>query len=508
VVALVLATGVMAVFLVATPPLPARAIGPNQCPWPAHLDANTTNVAFPDQNANYYTLFLLSAPFTRLRITGLFPHARYMSFTTYTGQTQAIDGINDVHIIPDSGQPVDNPFIAGNSRNTSGSKRSYTVYVAKGQKPANPAPNTIYTTDADGSHSNATSFIVIYRTYRPDRLYPNDGGGGEPLPTVHADPGDTPIGDASKCSTAPDPNNGIGDIFTNGMLPQLPAGSANCYPGLSPPAWHKFTNIVTAEIQGTNNTCLSDNPQNNLTGGTDTLPRGGFLENLDNKYIAAILNVDNFPKPDQPNVLVVSSRVPTTPDTFPNTAVMPGGQLRYWSMCSNEGLTTRFYACVMDDGVTRLTNAGDYCLVVSRTSQRPRNANTRHKVNWLPFGIAHDNVLIERNMLPDPGFGQAIQSVAPGNEQKGLGAFYPTSTYLSVADFEKQGCPGFSGSTAFGTQPGDLTAGSSGSGLPNTAAPMAHSLAPFVMLMLGLMTAAVWGAVAQVRAKSGAGPKA
>jgi hypothetical protein len=162
----------------------------------------------------------------------------------------------------------------------------------------------------------------------------------------------------------------------------------------------------------------------------------------------------------------------------------------------------------MDDGVTRLTNAGDYCLVVSRTSQRPRNANTRHKVNWLPFGIAHDNVLIERNMLPDPGFGQAIQSVAPGNEQKGLGAFYPTSTYLSVADFEKQGCPGFSGSTAFGTQPGDLTAGSSGSGLPNTAAPMARSLAPFVMLMLGLMTAAVWGAVAQVRAKSGAGPKA
>src|SRR6202022_3007004 len=147
--------------------------------------------------------------------------------------------------------------------------------------------------------------------------------------------------------------------------------------------------------------------------------KGGFLENLDNKYISTILNVDTFGA-----VLLVQSRAPTTPNTYqePGTShgvnLMPAQtQLRYWSMCSNEGLSTRFYACVMDDGLARLNASGDYCLVVTRTgATRPRNAAAAHTINWLPFGVLHDNVLIERNMLPDPTFTQAIQSVSPGNE--------------------------------------------------------------------------------------------
>ncbi|MGB2940506.1 MAG: hypothetical protein WBD38_09460, partial [Candidatus Dormiibacterota bacterium] len=459
---------------------------------------NTTNVAFPDQNANYFTFALPSLDFDSMILTGRYPHARYMSFTTYTGQTQAIDNIHDVNIVPKSGIASDNPFIAGNARNTEGTPRDYQVTVLKKQKPASPLPNTIYTTDFDGSHSNLATFIVIYRTYRPDKAYPNDGGGGEGLPTITLYPtaGPSIELDSSACSTAPDPNNGISDTLANTSLPSLPIGPLNCYPGLNPPAWHRFTNIATAEVQGTNNTCLMDNnPQNSLTGPLDTnIPNGGFLENPDNKYIAAILNVDNFPSPGQPNVLLVRSRVPTTPDTYPNTPVMPGGQLRYWSMCSNEGLSTRFYACVMDDGLARLNSAGDYCLAVSRTADRPRNANVKHNVNWLPFGVLHDNVLIERNMLPDAGFGPAIQNVAPGNE-KALGIYFPTSTYMTVADFEAKGCPGFTNSTAFGTQPGDLPA----TVLPNTSGP--GPIAALVALAgLGLVLILA-GGVARIRAR-------
>lgn len=479
-------------------PRQAGATGPQPtCPWTTHLDPNTTNVAFPDQNANYFTLMLApSAALTSLTIRGRFPHARYMSFTTYTGQTQAIDGINDVHIIPKSGKTADNPFIAGHARNTEGSVRDYEVTVVRGPKPAPPNPvpaNTIYTTDADGSHSNLASFIVIYRTYRPDVAFPNDGGGGEPLPSVSgtlAPPasGTVMFGDPSTCSTGPDPDLGVNGVLTNTTLPQVPVGAAGCYPGLNPPAWHRFTNIATAEVQGTDSTCLMDNnPQQSLTFAIDmTIPKGGFLENPDNKYIAAILNVDNFPVPNQPNVLVVRSRVPTTPDTYHNTLVMPGGQLRYWSMCSNEGLTTRFYACVMDDGLARLDGAGEYCLVVSRTTQRPRNANAAHKVNWLPFGALHDNVLIERNMLPDPAFGPAIQNVAPGSEQKGLGPYFPVSTYMSVADFEKAGCPGFAATTHFGAVPGDIA-----DRLPTTAAGGAGVPAVVMLVLAGLAVASL-----------------
>ena len=482
----------LAALLAMAPQLPADAAGPDQCPWKLHLDANTTNVAFPDQNANYYTLAIPSALDTSLTITGRFPHARYMSFTTYTGQTQAIDGINDVHIVPDSTHAVDNPFIVSNARNTEGAIRDYQVTVLKGQRPANPATNTVYTADAKNTHSNLGSFIVIYRTYRPDQAYPNDGGGGEQLPTVIENRivgGPMQLGDSSQCSTAPDPNLGVNSFLADTTLPIFPVGMINCYPGQNPPAWHRFTNLFTAEIQGTSNECFGDNnPQTSVTPALDAnLPAGGFLENLDNKYIAAILNIDNFPAPGTPNVMVVRSKVPTTPDTFNNVPVMPNCgsvcQLRYWSMCSNEGLSTRFYACVMDDGLTRLTTTGDYCLVVSRTGSRPRNANTPHKVNWLPFGVAHDNVLIERNMLPDPGFTQAIQNVAPGNEQQGLGSFYPTSSYMTVADFEKSGCPGFGSTTRFGALPGDIPGG----GLPNTGSAPVGPRAMLALAAMGLL---------------------
>jgi hypothetical protein len=64
-------------------------------------------------------------------------------------------------------------------------------------------------------------------------------------------------------------------------------------------------------------------------------------------------------------------------------------------------------------------------------------------------------------MLPDP----TIQKATAGTEAQTLGAYFPSAAYMTAADFEKQGCPGFTASTAFGTQPGDLP----GTALPNTS---------------------------------------
>jgi hypothetical protein len=452
-----LGLAIVASILAVVPATPARAVivTPN-CAWETKLDPNTTNVAFPDQFANYFTMIWPLAGTSSLTIKGRYPHARYTSFTTYTSQTQAVDGVNDLHIMPRDGNPADNPFLPGNRRNTEGPVRDYQVEVINGQRPAGEQFNTVYTTDTNGSHSNRAFYIVIYRTYRPDIGL--DNGGGELLPTVTVNPTAGPSFDlpSSGCTTLPDPNLGFNGILTNTTLPTVLPGQADCYPGLNPPAWHKYTNAATAEIQGTYNQCLMDNnPQQSITPVTDTtIPAGGFLENLDNKYISTILNVDAFGP-----VLVVVSRVPTTPNTYQQAGTNHGAnfmptkprQLRYWSMCSNEGLSTRYYGCVMDDGLARLDSSGDYCLVVSRTADRPLNADTAHKVNWLPFGVLHDNVLIERNMLPDPSFTRAIQSVQPGNEQAGLGVYYPTATYMSVAQFQSQGCPGFSQQTALGS---------------------------------------------------------
>src|SRR5258708_2305890 len=97
----------------------------------------------------------------------------------------------------------------------------------------------------------------------------------------------------------------------------------------------------------------------------------------------------------------------------------------------------------MDDGLTRLDHQGDYCLVVSNPANRPRNANAAYRVNWLPYGPMHSSVLIERNMLPEPSFNYSIQIATPGQEIQSLGAYYPSATYTSVANLEKNGCSGF-----------------------------------------------------------------
>ena len=443
---------------------PARAAvsGP-ACPWTLRLYADVTNVAFPDQYANYFILRLPgegpipATPGSSLTITGLYPHARYISFTSYTPQTQALDGVNDLNIDPDPGSV--NPFVPGAARYLPDTRRHYTVTALAGQRP-DGRHNTVYTTSRDGSHT-APDFNIIFRTYRPDSGF--SPGGGEPLPSVtwNVNGQHIPVGDSSQCS---DSNTLASDQFNQGVaetsLPTvLPGG---CYPGRNPPLWHKFLNLPSSYVQGTDSTCPTGQ------GASDTvypvsshLPTGGFLENLDNKYISALLNADYFGP-----VIVIQSRIPSTPDTFNHAAVMGSGQLRYWSMCTNDPISTRFFGCLMDDNTVRLDAAGDYCLVISSSANRPRNADVRHHVNWLPYGPLHTDVTIERNMLPSADFAQSIQRAGYGTEPHDLGVYFPAAKYVKVADFERTGCAGVLGTT-FGSQPGDLAGGN---GLPGTAA--------------------------------------
>ncbi len=373
--------------------------------------------------------------------------------------------------------------MAGNARNSDGSARDYRVQIINGTRPAGEIHNKVYTTSNDynptknSGHSNAALYIVIDRTYRPDKGF--DPGGGEPLPTVTVNlvGGASRALDSSGCASAQDPDLGVDSLLTSTSLPSVVPGGP-CYPGLNLPQWHKFTNLATAEVYGTDN-CLTDSSLSEaLIKTTDMIPEGGFLENLENKYVSALLNADAYGR-----VVVIKSRVPTTPDTFNNASAMGSGQLRYWSVCSNDPITTRFYACVMDDGLTRLDAQGDYCLVVSTPAHRPRNADTDHGVNWLPYGPLHANLVIERNMLPDPGFTNSIQNATLGSEVHDLGAYYPAATYMSVTDFEKGGCPGFS-ETTFGALASDV--GAVSLPLTSNAAPAAPAL---LLALLGLALA-------------------
>ena len=392
----------------AGPALPGVEV--RSCAWALKLDPNGVNALFPDQSARYWVLDLPALPGTSLTITGQFPHGRYTSFTTYDSGLRSVDGLADTAIVPDKGSS--NPFLSGADRRAR--KRTYSVHVQQGTRPAHGPRNTLWTTSQDGQRSG-TSFLVALRIYEPDRGL--DEKGGVPLPTVAVD---GPAGRTvlPSCSM-PVPPSG-----TNGTLA---AASSPVRAGGSAPdeiVWRKFYNLpaaFTAALVPTG------------TPVARTLPQGGFLDNPDNKYVSAIVSTATG------QAVVIHGRLPLTPGTLDGQHRMPAAELRYWSLCTNEIASQRFWGCVMDDQLP-LTSDRRFTVVVTAEADRPRNAVTGCGIAWLPAGPAIDTLLIERNMLPVKGFRYSIQRARYDHERQDLGPFYPGAHYASVAQVEALGC--------------------------------------------------------------------
>jgi hypothetical protein len=169
---------------------------------------------------------------------------------------------------------------------------------------------------------------------------------------------------------------------------------------------------------------------------------GGQYSNVDNKYVGAFLNRAYGP------VLVLRGKMPRTPRTASGQRRMGAGQLRYWSMCQNESLTTTAGAGCLYDEQVPLTKRRRYAIVTSLPADRPRNARRECGVGFIPWpangdGAGHpdDALLLMRNMLPSPDFHHAVQDTrTPGDEAAVLGPYLPTGTYMSIEDFERRGC--------------------------------------------------------------------
>jgi hypothetical protein len=404
--------------------VPAHA--DRNCAWQARLDPAIVNTAYPDQFANYWVSVLPAVPDARLTITGTYPHARYMSFVSYAATLQSADGLADVNVAPDPGSA--NPFVAGNARDTTDANRRYTVHVVFGNAPAQRAGNTLYTGNADSS-KNGQTFTLIYRVYRPDDAFKDDITGGVGLPAVAYN--GTPI---PACPLQDPPGNDLNQTVANQGGQN--SGGTLMHPGFNPPRWHKFQNFARSLSQGvTENGYWGTTFSDAAKPAADALPNGGFADNPDNNYVFTLLSHGYG------QLAVFQAQLPQTPDTAAATT-MPIGDLRYWSMCSNDGPSQRYFACVMDDGVRPYLDAnGRYTIVVSTPADRPAGIETPHgreacRCVWVPWGPGGSAVMILRNMLPDPGFTNAIQFARYGFEQTDMGAYYPTGCYLTKIAFE------------------------------------------------------------------------
>ena len=376
----------------------------------------------------YYSGAYQAAPGTRIRITGRFPHARYMSFNVYDNIQRPLDALADVELRPDAGSA--NPFVKGADRTAK--SRSYTAFVDFGPIPKKRAPNTLYTGTGQGGTPNFDG-TFIYRVYVPDRGLNESGGVGVPTVTLESTTsGQSPP--PSACSNFAKPSGaGVNQqvAASNGLPVAAPS------PGRSPPVWRKFVNLPRSFAE-----TILDNPYTDparmsyeSSAAYDLGGSGGFLSNIHNAYL--------YTPVAKGNGLVLATRLkaPTFPNTRPPAARMPGGQLRYFSMCQNESQSQRFIACRTDDQTT-INADGFMNYVVSTPAERPANARAQCGMTWIPWGPQAGGSLIYRNMLPDPSFAQAIQRVpAQGKEKQVMGDYFPESRYYADrAAFEKLGC--------------------------------------------------------------------
>lgn len=386
--------------LVLSPSAASAAAAPvSTCGWPVKADPDLVNVAYPDQSAEYWAAPFYASPGSTMTILGQFPLARYMSFHLYEG-SMAVDHVTDYQLQPATGT---NPYVPGAPRTPGG---TYVLHVVFGQRPQNPAPNTLYAASLNGEPNVAG--LILYRIYLPQ----GDATGGVPLPQIsYTDATGTsqlPCPDASSVG-----NGALNQAIRDSSLPV--SWPSPVPPTSSAPAWG----------------ISHSGPSTTSAGPVGVQSGSPFFPNFDNVYLS--LTVFR----DRGDVVAFRAKAPTFADTA-RARVMPAAQLRYWSICSNDFPTTRYVGCTPDQS-TRLDRQGFFTVVISDPAHRP--ANLLRTDNWLPAGPYPDIFVLYRQMLPASSFGQAV-AFAPSATAapQTMGAYYPVTRVCSKSAFEKSRC--------------------------------------------------------------------
>ncbi len=416
--------------------------GQHDCFWMGPISIDSFNTAFPDEGAIYWpTVFNFPKDEFKsyLEIKGAYPKSRYFSLHSYTENSAPYDHLNDIAIIPDEGSQ--NPFLTGRYQ----PGQTYTIRVYPGEKRSVPDANAIFFGPVD--KVNRTPLVL--RNYVPE--IGNDPSGGAGLPTVALvrENAERIEGEAL-CKLLKSPAAGESERYL--VAPVIPRS-----------AYDKM--ISNAEVRESliksrhDEWALFWNPKLSvtrlmspmLTSIYKKLARWGFIERVlgfiasfDNEYISMYVN-EAFG-----NVIILQGKLPRTPPTGIASANSGEFDLRYWSLCTNEGLaTTRFTDCVYDSNVI-IDEDRNYTIVISKPENRPVNAISSCGVTWLNFGENGDGagnkslaILILRNMLPNPEFKHAVQNIARvGDEKMIMGEYLPIPVYTTKQSFEANGCNG------------------------------------------------------------------
>lgn len=407
----------------------------HNCFWIGPVTYSQFNIAYPDEGAIYWpTVFQIPAG-GKLEISADFPKVRYFSYHSYNKHTEPYDNILDEEIQPTNGS---NPFI------TAGATGRYKITVKQEKRPVGrkPDPNVLYL----GEAGETVLTPLILRHYVPETGDDLTGGSGLPKVTLVTADGKRLTGQAMCDAVSSPPPGSQKRTISTPTVPKLSynlllmlSGNEEGHPARSTPEWFKFWGGKTS-LQRIGPRKKFDEAIAKIRSGE--LPiASGFYANQQAAYISTYIS-QKFN-----NVLVIKGKLPKTPASG-HDWVKGNYDMRYWSLCTNEGLvTTRFSDCIYDSDVIT-DDQRNFTVVISTKVNRPANATKECGVNWLDWGDSGDGagnkeigLLILRNILPSKAFKPSIQNI-PSMDGVGdfMGPYYPNSRYTDRKDFENIGC--------------------------------------------------------------------
>ncbi len=408
--------------------------GPRSCFWSygPHSADPYINLAYPDASVFYWAAVYSTPNGAQLKLTGDFAHARYQSFISYDERGRPIESLADYLIQPESG--ATNPYLSATNRNSE--DRSYIVELVNAV-PTEERKIGEFNRNAESNLLHAPAYaggqqVVIYRIYLPDSGKWPDGGVPLPSPKLTLEDGTVLEGPAA-CEELKTAQRLQVTADAVGIPPQQyrelisQPGKPDTWPSENPARW--FIQLDRPSLLGIYTGDINDDARRS---------EGGFYPNLDNHYIRTIINRKHG------KVFMVRGKMPLTPKTFHGDDYMEEGQLRYWSICSNQGFAnTRVNDCLFDEEIP-LDKNGFYTVMISRAADRPRNAFKECGIAWLPMaddgdGMFDDDVTIVqiREMLAAPEYEHAIHLVRKQSQLEAvMGPYMPRTRYLQPNQVE------------------------------------------------------------------------
>jgi hypothetical protein len=420
------------------------------CFWGTSYTQETSNIIWPESHADYPVSTDTIPAGGKIVLHGQFPHARFFSFTITSTFLQLRYYLYDVNIKPDPGST--NPFLPGADRNAK--HRSYTVTIVDlpDPGPGQRQPNTLYAGAAGQASGASATFVLGERVYLPDRGRDFTGGVGDPTVSYVAPSGATSTAQAACAAlqTKPGESNLVNVnpiLFPESKIQQLLALSNSPeHPAVKRPVWYKYFGpawLLAPYYAGTSDASMI---------ASLPLTATGLGANPANGYVFTWLDRSFGPNHNGHNIAVLHGKLPITPATYAGESRMQGGtQLRYWSVCNGEGLPSgKTTGPCLADEETPINAQRDYTIVVSLPQDRPLNATDKCGAAWMNWGSTGDGytrsrsiLLILRNLATTAhtAFPHSVQDIAtPGAVKQTMGAYLPTVTYTTTAQFQKHGC--------------------------------------------------------------------